>query len=125
MRTEPLFVADSFGKSFRGREVLKAATAWATRGTVTVLFGRNGSGKSTLTRDILYHSLAEEGGGATVPGAHDTIEGRDRVGAAVLIDQSPIGRTPRSNPGTYVGAMAPIRQAFAATREARLREPER
>ena len=53
MRTEPLFVADSFGKSFRGREVLKAASAWATRGTVTVLFGRNGSGKSTLIKAAL------------------------------------------------------------------------
>jgi ABC-type multidrug transport system ATPase subunit len=53
MKARPLFVADSFGKSFGGREVLKAATAWAVPGTITVLFGRNGSGKSTLLKAAL------------------------------------------------------------------------
>jgi excinuclease ABC subunit A len=84
--------------------------------------GVSGSGKSTLVTDILYHALARHYYRAkTLPGAHDRIEGMDEIDKVLDIDQSPIGRTPRSNPATYTGLFTPIRELYAQLPEAKLR----
>jgi excinuclease ABC subunit A len=84
--------------------------------------GVSGSGKSTLVNDILYAALARELYGAkTVPGRHVRIVGLDHVDKAIHVDQSPIGRTPRSNPATYTGMFDHIRKLFAETTEAKVR----
>ncbi|MBJ18877.1 MAG: excinuclease ABC subunit UvrA [bacterium] len=91
-------------------------------GCLTVVTGVSGSGKSTLINDTLHRVLAGELHGAlTTPGTYRTIRGLDRIDKVVDVDQSPIGRSPRSNPATYSGAFSGIRNLFAALPESRVR----
>jgi len=91
-------------------------------GVMTVVSGVSGSGKSTLVNDILAKELSARLHRAqTVPGAHENIEGINHLDKAIVIDQSAIGRTPRSNPATYTGVFTPIRELFASTPEANIR----
>jgi len=91
-------------------------------GKLVVVSGVSGSGKSSLINDILAKELAARLHRAnTVPGHHDEVQGIDLLDKAIIIDQSPIGRTPRSNPATYTGLFTPIRELYAATPEARIR----
>jgi excinuclease ABC subunit A len=91
-------------------------------GTFIAVTGVSGSGKSTLVSDILYRALARHFFHAKlVPGVHERIEGLDQVDKVIEIDQSPIGRTPRSNPATYTGLFTPIRELFAALPESKIR----
>ncbi|GII51638.1 UvrABC system protein A [Planotetraspora thailandica] len=91
-------------------------------GVFTAVTGVSGSGKSTLVNDILYNALAKELNGArTVAGRHSRVTGTDLVDKVVHVDQSPIGRTPRSNPATYTGVFDHVRKLFAATTEAKIR----
>ena len=91
-------------------------------GVFTAVTGVSGSGKSTLVTDILYQSLARHFYRAkVVPGAHTRIEGLDRIDKVIDIDQSPIGRTPRSNPATYTGLFTPIRELFTQLPDAKMR----
>ncbi|GAA0266679.1 excinuclease ABC subunit UvrA [Halobacterium noricense] len=96
-------------------------------GAFTAITGVSGSGKSTLMHDILYKGLAREMNDNTSvdPGEHDAIEGIDNVETVRLIDQSPIGRTPRSNPATYTGIFDYIREKFAETKLAKQRGYEK
>jgi len=91
-------------------------------GVMTVVTGVSGSGKSTLINDILYRSLAKTiYGSREEPGVHESIEGAEMIDKVIRIDQSPIGRTPRSNPATYTQVFSPIRDLFAQLPEARER----
>ena len=91
-------------------------------GVLCCVTGVSGSGKSTLVNEILYRAVANRLHRARMrPGAHDRIQGMDKVDKIINIDQSPIGRTPRSNPATYTGVFDHIRQLFSQTREARAR----
>jgi excinuclease ABC subunit A len=91
-------------------------------GKLVVVSGVSGSGKSSLVNDILAKELlARLHRASTVPGRHDDIEGIKQLDKAIIIDQSPIGRTPRSNPATYTGLFTPIRELFAGMPEAKLR----
>ncbi len=91
-------------------------------GVFTVVAGVSGSGKSTLVHDILYKGLMQRiYHSIDMPGIHRSIEGWERVDKVIEIDQSPIGRTPRSNPATYTGLFTPIRDLFAQVPEARAR----
>jgi excinuclease ABC subunit A len=91
-------------------------------GVFTAVTGVSGSGKSTLVNDILYTHLARELNGArSVPGRHTRVAGDDLVDKVVHVDQSPIGRTPRSNPATYTGVFDHVRRLFAETMEAKVR----
>ncbi len=91
-------------------------------GIMTCVTGVSGSGKSSLVNEILYKKLAKELNRArTIPGKHKRIEGLDQVDKVIDIDQSPIGRTPRSNPATYTGVFDLIRDLFASTPDAKAR----
>ena len=101
---------------------LKAIDVDLPLGLMTCVTGVSGSGKSTLVNDTLYRIVARELNGAnTSPAPYKSIKGLDLIDKVVDIDQSPIGRTPRSNPATYTGLFTPIRELFAATQEARSR----
>lgn len=91
-------------------------------GVMTVVSGVSGSGKSTLVNDILAKELSSRlHRSQEVPGAHEGIDGVKQLDKAIVIDQSAIGRTPRSNPATYTGVFTPIRELFASTPEANIR----
>ncbi|QAS53728.1 excinuclease ABC subunit UvrA [Halobacillus litoralis] len=110
--------------SIRGAEEnnLKNVDADIPLGLFTAVTGVSGSGKSTLINEILYKSLSMKlHNGKRKPGKHKTIEGIDQLDKVIDIDQSPIGRTPRSNPATYTGVFDDIRDVFAQTNEAKIR----
>ncbi len=91
-------------------------------GVLTCLTGVSGSGKSTLLEEIVYKSLMKEvNETSVVPGKHDSISIKGEIDKVIVIDQSPIGRTPRSNPATYIKVFDEIRTLFASTKEAKLR----
>jgi len=91
-------------------------------GTFVAVTGVSGSGKSTLVTETLYHALARHFYRTrVVPGRHDSIDGLSRVDKVIDVDQSPIGRTPRSNPATYTGLFTPIRELFASLPESQMR----
>ncbi len=107
---------------------LKNITAEIPLGLFTCVTGVSGGGKSTLLIDTLYNAVARKLNGASLaPAPHDRIEGLEHIDKIIDIDQSPIGRTPRSNPATYTGAFTPIREWFAACPRAKARgyEPGR
>ena len=110
------------GRAGRASTTCAASTSAIPLGAFTCVTGVSGSGKSTLVNEVLLKSLAGRVGRRPVrPGAHDRIEGAGSIDKVIDIDQSPIGRTPRSNPATYTGLFDHIRQLFAMTPEARAR----
>src|SRR5437763_11451409 len=101
---------------------LKNVSAEIPLGLFTAVTGVSGGGKSTLLIDTLYKAIARRLNGAReIPAAHDAILGLEYLDKVIDIDQSPIGRTPRSNPATYTGAFTPIREWFAGLPEAKAR----
>jgi excinuclease ABC subunit A len=101
---------------------LKSVNASFPLGVFCCVTGVSGSGKSTLVNETLHHAVANRLHQAKLrPGSHDRIDGIERIDKIINIDQSPIGRTPRSNPATYTGVFDHIRQLFAQTQEARVR----
>ena len=101
---------------------LKSVDVEIPLGLFTVVTGVSGSGKSTLVNDIIYRSLAREiYGSHDEPGAYKAIAGLDQIDKVIRIDQTPIGRTPRSNPATYTGLFSPIRDLYAMLPESRER----
>jgi excinuclease ABC subunit A len=110
-------------KLFGAREHnLKGIDVQVPLNTLTVVTGVSGSGKSTLVHDVLYAAMKRaKGDWDRKVGAHDRLDGHEFVSDVVLVDQAPIGRTPRSNPVTYLKAFDPIRELFAATKDAKSR----
>jgi len=101
---------------------LRNVTAEVPVGLLTCITGVSGSGKSTLINDTLYHAVARHlYGSAAEPAPHDRIEGLEHFDKVINVDQSPIGRTPRSNPATYTGLFTPIRELFAGVPAAKER----
>jgi excinuclease ABC subunit A len=100
---------------------LKNVDAMIPLGMLTVVTGVSGSGKSTLVHDVLYKALLAKKNGGTEKEFCDRLDGDERVREVVIVDQSPIGRTPRSNPATYLKAFDAIREVFAGTPDARRR----
>ena len=94
---------------------LKSIDVHIPIGCMTIVTGVSGSGKSTLINEILFKSIASYFGTNDIPGKHDSISGMDNIDKVIEIDQSPIGRTPRSNVATYVNAFTPIREIFSKT----------
>jgi excinuclease ABC subunit A len=116
-------IGDGWLTVFGARENnLKKVNAAFPAGCLTCVTGVSGSGKSTLVNDILRAALARDLNGAKDrPGAHDRIVGTEQFDKVVVIDQTPVGRTPRSNPATYSGALGPIRDLFSELPSARVR----
>lgn len=101
---------------------LKNVTLDLPVGLLTCVTGVSGSGKSTLINDTLYHAVAQHlYGSATEPAPYESIEGLEHFDKVIAVDQSPIGRTPRSNPATYTGLFTPIRELFAGVPAAKER----
>ena len=122
----PQYRREGNGKSLKildaSENNLKHVNVEIPLGKMTVVTGVSGSGKSTLINEILYKRLAADLNGAKRrPGKHKDIEGLEYVDKVIGIDQSPIGRTPRSNPATYTGVFTDIRSVFAQTQEAKMR----
>ena len=110
------------GPGRQGATTCATSTCPSRSGCSSAVTGVSGSGKSTLVNDILYTSLAKQIYNArAVPGRHQTITGLDHVDKVIHVDQSPIGRTPRSNPATYTGVFDHVRKLFASTPEAKMR----
>ncbi|HYN20835.1 MAG TPA: excinuclease ABC subunit UvrA [Thermoanaerobaculia bacterium] len=115
-RGKPLIIENARHNNLRGLDVELPV------GVFTVVTGVSGSGKSTLVNEILYKALARHFYRASdKPGEHDRITGLEQLDKVIAIDQSPIGRTPRSNPATYTNVFNPIRNLMAMTPEARMR----
>lgn len=120
-RTPPNTERELVIRGARGNN-LKDVTLHLPVGLLTCITGVSGSGKSTLINDTLYAIAARHlYGSNTEPAAHDSIEGLEHFDKVINVDQSPIGRTPRSNPATYTGLLTPIRELFAGVPEARSR----